>query len=109
MQPSNSAITSTLDLSGETNNVTDQAGWAWYTAGTTVDGKVYNVKVLVLSGLDVTCSTDTIGIKVPDATTIVTLQDSVNNVTAADNASGDSFGIYSTGSVTLDGPRRAEC
>lgn len=114
-------ITSTLNLTGLTSNVdcrtaitatpagsghihaNSQPCWAWYVNGTTVDGKSYNGKVLVLNGLDVTCSSDTVGLQVPDATTIVTVQGSVNTVKAADNVNGDSYGIFGEGSLIFDG------
>lgn len=114
-------ITSTLDLTGLTSNVdcrtaitatpagsghihaNGQPCWAWYVNGTTVDGKTYNGEVLVLNGLDVTCSSDTIGLRVPDTATIVTVQGSINTVKAADNANGDSYGIFGEGSLIFDG------
>ena len=114
-------ITSTLDLTALTSNVdcgsattenpagsghvheSGQPCWAWYTNGTTVDGKTYSGKVLVLNGLNITCSTDTIGLRLPDDTTIVTVQSSINTVKAADNDYGDSYGIFGEGSLIFDG------
>lgn len=106
-------IDTTLDLGSVTTDTNctiagshthgDNFCWAWYTSGVELEGKSYTGNVLVLNGVDITCTDDTTGILVPENTTIVTVSDSVNTVTAADNDSGDSYGIYGLGDLTFDG------
>lgn len=109
-----SDISTTLALSDATSDVYCAAGsghthddiqfcWAWHIDGVTLDGKRYNGNVLLLNGVNITCTDDATGISLPEDTTIVTVAGTVNTVTAAKNESGDSYGIYGAGKLTFDG------
>ena len=111
---SDNTINTTLELSGVASDVDciahsghthddNHPCWAWYTNGVVLEGKSYTGNVLVLDGVDITCANDSVGIALPEDTTIVTIAGSVNTVTAAKNESGDSCGIYGAGKLTFDG------
>ena len=98
--------TTTLDLTnnsyqtGATQNGTiwanDKEGWSYDTA----------TKTLTLSGVNIRSADSTVttyGIKLPNDATIVLAEGTTNIVRAGDTSSNYSSGIYSDGSITING------
>ncbi|WP_419824100.1 S-layer homology domain-containing protein [Anoxybacterium hadale] len=95
-----------LDLSIQTSDEDKLSteGWAWYFAGN--ETLHYAEKTLVLSGLTLH-ATESIALTVPDGTTIVLADDTINTIVGG-NATSDSgpasaYGVYCPGALTILG------